>query len=221
MNKFSYDFDKFFKLYDVTEDGRVFEKATKKELKQYLNSGYLEIQVNKKGFFFRCKVHRLVARKYLQIPEEFKKLDLTKVHINHIDGNKKNNHYSNLEWCSAYYNNLHARHTGLNPVAKSNSMRWLNKDFAEKTSNHMREVILKAYAIGARKPKNKYRLISPLTGKSLFLLDACKELGISYSKGYRHLRLYLENKENLFISSGYVLEGQSTIEKSFSKETTE
>ena len=33
--------------------------------------------------------------------------------INHIDGNKQNNHYSNLEWCTSAENKQHAVRIGL------------------------------------------------------------------------------------------------------------
>lgn len=52
-------------------------------------------------------VHRLVA--YAFIPNE----DETKNSINHIDGNPKNNHVENLEWCNHYENNNHAFDNGL------------------------------------------------------------------------------------------------------------
>lgn len=36
--------------------------------------------------------------------------------MNHLDGNTLNNHVSNLEWCDAYDNLMHAIRTGLRPV---------------------------------------------------------------------------------------------------------
>lgn len=57
-----------------------------------------------KGFL----VHRLVATAFLpMIPG--------KDCINHIDGNPKNNHLENLEWCDYKENNNHAFDTGLMP----------------------------------------------------------------------------------------------------------
>lgn len=56
------------------------------------------------------KVHRLVmlAYKYEEGCEDLQ--------VNHIDGNKENNHISNLEWCNSKHNNLHAVRTGLRPL---------------------------------------------------------------------------------------------------------
>ena len=51
-------------------------------------------------------VHRLVGLVYLENPNN-------KPCINHIDGNKSNNHYTNLEWCTKKENSQHAYNTGL------------------------------------------------------------------------------------------------------------
>ena len=53
-----------------------------------------------------CFVHRLVAKSF--IPE-----DESKPFVNHLDGNKHNNHASNLEWCSKRENELHAHRIGI------------------------------------------------------------------------------------------------------------
>lgn len=54
----------------------------------------------------RILQHRAVAGTFIQ--NEF-----NKPQINHIDGDKKNNHISNLEWCTAKENNDHSWKTGL------------------------------------------------------------------------------------------------------------
>jgi len=36
--------------------------------------------------------------------------------INHIDGNKQNNHYTNLEWCSRKHNIQHSFRLGISSV---------------------------------------------------------------------------------------------------------
>jgi hypothetical protein len=55
----------------------------------------------------RTAVHRLVAFAYLPEPEP------GQVWINHKDGNKSNNHYTNLEWATISENIQHAHDTGL------------------------------------------------------------------------------------------------------------
>lgn len=53
-------------------------------------------------------VHRLVALTWVDNPDPS-----SKNMVNHIDGNKLNNHVDNLEWCTCSENNQHAYDTGL------------------------------------------------------------------------------------------------------------
>ena len=48
----------------------------------------------------------MVAKAFIPNPEQLPQ-------INHLDGNTMNNHVSNLEWCDAYTNMMHAIRTGL------------------------------------------------------------------------------------------------------------
>lgn len=51
-------------------------------------------------------VHRILAMCFITNPDN-------KSQINHIDGNKHNNRFSNLEWCTASENAIHANINGL------------------------------------------------------------------------------------------------------------
>ena len=70
-------------------------------------------------------VHRLVAHTFIPNTDE------TKNSINHIDGNPKNNHVSNLEWCDHYENNNHAFDNNLIKTGKKTTLLRLsdNKTF--------------------------------------------------------------------------------------------
>lgn len=56
-------------------------------------------------------VHRLVADAFLGVPKE-------KLTVNHIDGNRENNHLENLEWLKASDNIKEGFKTGLYPQKK-------------------------------------------------------------------------------------------------------
>lgn len=110
---------KGFSAYAVDEKGNVYTRFVSKRCKlgrfyRELGSHYKELRLSRTGHgylkvamtrddgkVFYKKVHRLVAENYL-INSENKK------EVNHIDGNKENNHVSNLEWATRRENCKHA-----------------------------------------------------------------------------------------------------------------
>lgn len=92
--------------YTVDQFGVVVNTKTGRVLKPDLtNMGYRRVTLWN-GERTRISVHRLVAMTYLSNP-------LNLPMVNHKDGNKLNNHYSNLEWCTCKDNTKHAFENGL------------------------------------------------------------------------------------------------------------
>jgi hypothetical protein len=94
--------------YKVSNFGNIFSKRTCKVVKPaLLENGYLRIQTQINHVNKRFRVHKAVAEMFV----ERKHSD--QIYVNHIDGNKQNNHHTNLEWCTASENQRHARRNGL------------------------------------------------------------------------------------------------------------
>lgn len=93
-------------LYSVSDTGLVKTHIYNKILKPIIQLGYESVVLyrNKKCKAF--KVHRLVAMAFIPNPNNLSQ-------VNHIDGNKRNNNVSNLEWCTAKQNTHHAINKGL------------------------------------------------------------------------------------------------------------
>ena len=80
-----------------------------KELSQYEQGGYKLVGIRKNGVHHNYLVHRLVAKAFVENPRG---LDI----VNHIDGDKSNNNYTNLEWVTCSENTRHAIRMGLRPA---------------------------------------------------------------------------------------------------------
>lgn len=107
--------------YFITEDGRCYNTNTNKYLKgQIGKNGYISFNITlPSGKKKRLYAHRLVGLNYLPKPIK------NKNQINHIDGNKLNNHFTNLEWATASENQQHALE---NELRKYNHIYCFNKD---------------------------------------------------------------------------------------------
>jgi hypothetical protein len=71
------------------------------------------------GFNKIKMIHTLVAEAFIPNPD-------CKKFVNHIDGNKRNNHVSNLEWVTSKENMSHAIRTGLRDPHFNNHPRGEN-----------------------------------------------------------------------------------------------
>ena len=87
-------------------DGSKIKRALRILKPSITNWGYQRVVLQDNGYRKHVKVHRLVAEAFVVNYDN-------KEQVNHIDGNKLNNHYSNLEWCSNIENQQHAFKTGL------------------------------------------------------------------------------------------------------------
>ncbi len=104
--------------YQISNYGNV--KSIKRNiiLKQHVHDNkYLRITIPNTPKPIRFKIHRLVATHFIPNP-------YNKPQVNHIDGNKLNNHVSNLEWVTDSENKEHAFKTGLQTY--KNKKRVLN-----------------------------------------------------------------------------------------------
>ncbi len=89
--------------YLVSEDGKVWDTLKSAyKVTTVTDQGYLTITSGAK----KLRLHRIVCETYHSNPDE-------KREVNHKDGDKKNNHKDNLEWCTSLENKAHGWATGL------------------------------------------------------------------------------------------------------------
>jgi len=93
--------------YQISSDGIVASIPMCKFMKPAPNSsGYLQTILAILDRRYSMGVHRLVAETFIPNPDNLP-------YVNHKDGNKTNNNYWNLEWCTQKENINHAIETGL------------------------------------------------------------------------------------------------------------
>lgn len=84
------------------------------------NCGYKRVELCKNGKRKPFSVHRLVAIAFVPNPKN-------KPQVNHIDENKANNYFENLEWCTSKENNNHGTHNKRISMTKGKKVQAFDK----------------------------------------------------------------------------------------------
>lgn len=97
--------------YQVSNFARLksFKRGKVKILNPAFNGNYFFIYLHKNGESKMHYVHILVAQAFIPNPDN-------KPQVNHLDGNKVNNHVENLAWVTQSENIQHAFKLGLSRV---------------------------------------------------------------------------------------------------------
>ena len=118
---------KGFPEYLINYNGDIFSKKRNCFLHRVKDSkGYIRaILVDSTGKKRSFGLHRLVANAFIPNPHNYPQ-------VNHINGIKTDNKASNLEWCTANYNNRHAIKSGLRDPhstmkLKDDYIPWIKK----------------------------------------------------------------------------------------------
>ena len=107
-----------YPLYGFTAEGRVYSYKRNQWLSTKVTpNGY--VQATLRAYNKTVYVHRMVADLFCPTG--------TGITVNHKDGNKTNNHYTNLEWVSQKENIKHARETGLRKDCPKGDDCWNTK----------------------------------------------------------------------------------------------
>ncbi|MEG6615375.1 NUMOD4 motif-containing HNH endonuclease [Peptococcaceae bacterium 1198_IL3148] len=131
------DIEGFEGFYQISNYGRVKSlggwcgTAKRKERIRAVHlthDGYEKVRLIHGGKDKTVRVHRLVAEAFIPNPEN-------KDTVNHKDGNKRNNHVSNLEWVDRSEQMIHAYKLGL----KTSRVGSKNKN-AKLTAEQVREI---------------------------------------------------------------------------------
>lgn len=99
--------------YWITRDGKIWaDKVFRQCLPTRGKSGYWRLTLGRRN---GVTVHRLVAEAFIPVPINLRNYGYTQeiLEVNHIDGNKDNNHVDNLEWVTTQGNMTHASQNDL------------------------------------------------------------------------------------------------------------
>ena len=156
----------FIYPYYVSNFGNVKNIKTNKILVGDTNScGYKRVLLKIDNKFKKYFIHRLVATLFIE--NECKNKNI----VNHIDGNKKNNNFNNLEWVTRKENDIHAFK---NNLRKCNNKIKIRKYTPFIGSTKRIKIVLGIAPI--KGPKNGIIFVTPTivlisTGYGIFIID--------------------------------------------------
>lgn len=142
MQEIYKDIQGYENLYKVSNYGNIkslFKGEDKAiVLKTSIVLGYVSCGLWSGGKGKMIKNHRIVAQAFIPNPNNLPE-------VNHIDGNKLNNHVSNLEWCTSRENTSHrdngnkirkSKYIGVSPTSHT-LKRWKAYCLLNKKQNHL------------------------------------------------------------------------------------
>lgn len=163
---------KEYDRYSVSNLGRIKNNKSGQIISaRKARNGYLRVDLRKGNIKYEKptvkSVHRLVA-------EAFIKRLSGKNYVNHIDGNKENNHVNNLEWVTSKENTKHAIEYGLmNPDYKDMNIKSREKSNEAHNTKEYREKMQK---INQQKGQTKIVIqLDKETRKTLKEFINCRE----------------------------------------------
>lgn len=138
----------FETTYKASSFGRIYSLHTYNGMKPGLKKitlnpyrGYMYVDLFQHGYKGKTtSVHRVIAKTFIPNPMNYPC-------VNHKDGNKLNNHISNLEWCTYKQNMEHAIKNGLvnfvsgEKISKNLKEKDIHKIFSLKADRYTHEQI--------------------------------------------------------------------------------
>lgn len=135
------DIQGYENLYKVSNYGNIKSlwKGKNIVLKTSIVAGYVSCGLWNNGKGKMIKNHRIAAQEFIPNPDNLPE-------VNHIDGNKMNNHVENLEWCTPRENVFNrerlnakvkkSKYVGVSPASECVG-RWVASCFFNKKQNYL------------------------------------------------------------------------------------
>ena len=142
---------RIFHGYKIYENGEFTSKDSDElRIPHKHQRGYLWASFTINGVKKKLLIHRVVAMAFIENP-------YNKPQVNHIDGDKTNNHVSNLEWCTNYENrqhavnhNLHAKGEQLAKKLSIEKVKRIREEYIPYSTDNNQYTIAKKYGISQR-----------------------------------------------------------------------
>jgi hypothetical protein len=127
-----------FNLYGTTFSGKVYRLESKHRMAEVYNkkAKYMYVRVCQENVAKNRRLHIMIAQCWIPNPEN-------KRVVNHKDGDKLNNHGSNLEWVTDSENQQHAISLGL----KQSGQELYNSKLEDKEVHRVCELLEEGYRV--------------------------------------------------------------------------
>lgn len=183
----------------VTSDGEIYNSKGKLYKQKEYPSGYLYISVrDEMNKYHNLLVHRLIARAFLDIPNNFEKYD-----VHHIDENKQNNNVSNLKIMTKKDHQI--LHNQIYPLTKK--CKVCGREFIPSPTKRKRAVVCSAeckHILDILHAKTRQRKINQYTLDNKFIKTWESAQEIENALGYSGSNICACCKGRLKKTYGYI-----------------